>query len=176
MTPLSIIIIIAALMAANVAASLLLLKHLCKNHDGNQETDLPQVPGMILTDDNVIAGAIRRHTGQTTGKYINGQYYIGKEGKPAVLAIKDASDMGDGGTYYANNLDVDARMFAQAVQGNAGTYKFYKDELTGQWLFGQGSPVDPASFGISNYNITYKPGGFTVTFEPEVPARWEQIN
>ena len=93
-----------------------------------------------------------------------------------MLAIKDASDMGDGGTYYANNLDVDASMFAQAVQGNAGTYKFYKDELTGQWLFGQGSPVDPASFGISNYNITYKPGGFTVTFEPEVPARWEQIN
>ena len=176
MTPLSIIIIIAALMAANVAASLLLLKHLCKNNEDNAPSTEPQAPGMILTDDNVIAGAIRRHTGQTTDKYINGQYYIGREGKPAVLAIKDASDMGDGGTYYATFLSVDARMFAQAVQGNAGTYKFYKDEHTGQWLFGQGSPVDPADFGISNYNITYKPGGFTVTFEPEVPARWEQIN
>ena len=175
MTP-RIIIIIAALIAVNVAASLLLLKHLCKNNEDNAPSAEPQAPGMILTDDNVIVGAIRRHTGQTTGKYINGQYYIGREGKPALLTIKDASDMGDGGTYYATFLSVDARMFAQAVQGNTGTYKFYKDEHTGEWLFGQGSPVDPAGFGISNYNITYKPGGFTVTFEPEVPARWEQIN
>lgn len=160
MKPLYIYIIIVALLIAGAAAVYLYGR---KRKDGktstDTETNLPK---------NVVVGSFRMH---------NGKMYLGLPAEPPFTNVNDRKV---GSRYYKDNLIVNTDTFAKAVQGIEGNYKFNKDESTGKWLVSSfystlfdETPVDPADFGISNYDIPYNGYGFSVMFVPARPARWE---
>lgn len=122
----------------------------------------------VLSNDDVVVGAVRQHVGETNADFRQGMFYVGRDAEPPVATIND--------DYYAEYMQIDVETFAQKVGNVAGTYRFYQEDAEpGVWYLNQGAQVNPAEFGLSNYNITYKPGGFTITFQPAKPARWEII-
>lgn len=122
----------------------------------------------VLSNDDVVVGAVRQHVGETNADFRQGMFYVGRDAEPPVATIDD--------DYYAEYMQIDVETFAQKVGNAAGQYHFYQSTEPGVWYMNQGTQVNPAEFGLSNYNITYKPGGFTITFQPAKPARWEIIS
>lgn len=164
MKPLYIYIIIVALLIAGAAAVYLYGR---KRKDGKTSTDTNTNTDTNLPD-NVVVGSFRMH---------NGVLYHGADAEPPFTNVNDCKV---GSKYYKDNLIVNTDTFAKAVQGIEGNYKFNKDESTGKWLVSSfystlfdETPVDPADFGISNYDIPYNGYGFSVMFVPARPARWE---
>lgn len=123
----------------------------------------------VLSNDDVVVGAVRQHVGETNADFRQGMFYVGRDAEPPVATISD--------DYYAQYMQLDVETFAQKVENRAGMYRFYQEDAEpGVWYLNQGTQVNLAEFGLSNYNITYKTGGFTIAFQPAKPARWEIIS
>lgn len=161
-------IIAVALLIAGAAAVYLYGR---KRKDGNTSTDTDTSTDTETNlPKNVVVGSFRMH---------NGRLYHGAAAEPAFTNVNDRKV---GSRYYKDNLIVNTDTFAKAVQGIEGNYKFNKDESTGKWLVSSSystlfdeTPVDPADFGISNYDIPYNGSGFSVMFVPARPAMWKAV-
>lgn len=161
-------IIAVALLIAGAAAVYLYGR---KRKDGKTNTDTETSTDTETNlPKNVVVGSFRMH---------NGRLYHGAAAEPAFTNVNDRKV---GSRYYKDNLIVNTDTFAKAVQGIEGNYKFNKDESTGKWLVSSSystlfdeTPVDPADFGISNYDIPYNGSGFSVMFVPARPPRWTVV-